>query len=98
MPSYRKGTLGYKYTKRGCKRSNNGRWTCPKRTKGGSRYLKREGRCPKDTYVKRFGRSAGWCVGDKEKANRVPCSYMTRLGRKRSKRCREKSEREKTYV
>ena len=91
MPVYKKGTLGYYYTKRGCKRSNNGRWTCPTRSKMKAAYILREGRrCPKDTYVKRFGKSAGWCVGSKEKANRYPCSYMTRLGRKRSKRCRAK--------
>ena len=92
--AYKKGTVGYYYTKKGCKKSADGRWSCPRRSKktGWKGYYRREGkRCPKDTYVKRFGKSAGMCVGSKEKANRVPCSFMTRRGRQRSSRCKAKS-------
>ncbi len=48
------------------------------------------GRCPKNSYKKRYGKSKGWCVNSIERARRKPCSLMTKRGRRRSERCKYK--------
>jgi hypothetical protein len=98
MPKYRRGDMGRRYQKKGYVRMDNGRWISDLRVRGNGKYTTREPgrkRCPDNFYVKRYGKSAGWCISDKERANRVPCSFMTRRGRRRSKRCQEKSARER---
>ncbi len=49
-----------------------------------------KGKCPDGTFRKRFGKSKGWCTESKKKANRLPCSMMTKKGRRRTQRCKDK--------
>lgn len=89
--------LRSRYARKGYTRTSDGRWASkPRHMAAMSKYEFAPGsrapgkRCPDKTYVKRYGKSKGWCANSKEKARRIPCSFMTPKGRKASKRCKKK--------
>ena len=99
MP-YKTNQRGYLYTQKGYVRTTNGRWIADARIadpkgKYGPYRTPFGKRCPDGTYKKRYGKSAGYCT-TKERATRMPCSLMTRRGRDRSRRCKDKKRADYT--
>ena len=93
MPEYKANQRGYLYTRKGYARTSNGRWIASLRSsdpRGKYASYRTGKRCPDGTYKRRYGKSAGYCTTNKQKAGRMPCSLMTRRGRDRSRRCEGK--------